>query len=77
MRWELAAFFGGSKLHLLPRSLWFPEPHFSKTENILLLKKCHIIYININTWSVLVFYKVEKYIHTPDNSKDTSVFSYN
>lgn len=48
MLWELVAFFGGSKLHLLPRSLWFPEPHFSKTENILLLKKCHIIYININ-----------------------------
>lgn len=46
---EPCTFFSGcSKLHLLPRSLWLPDPCFSRIENIQLLKKHHIICININ-----------------------------
>lgn len=32
----------------MPRSLWLPKPCFSRVENIYLLQKHHIIYINVN-----------------------------
>lgn len=45
----------------------FSEPHFSKTENILFLKKCHVIYININ--KLCLSYNLDKESLGPNQNK--------